>query len=516
MYTFIVWQFFCEANLPALIANPLHLRLMFRKTITPLFFWLLCGFAGASLWSSYGCASIGAPTGGDKDTLGPVMIKALPENFTPNFKSKTIILNFDEYVDLDGVFEKLIINPPLEKYPIVERKLRTVTIKIKDTLEPNTTYSWRFDDIIEDANEGNPLGEYTYVFSTGPTFDSANFAGRILDAETGKVDSTLIVILHKNLVDTAVSKFKPRYITKLDGKGFFKFNYLAPGAYNVFALKDNGMKRYTDSTQPFAFYDSVIQIVDNTKAVEMLFFKAKEPEPEKSQEDAAPKPKPKRNAEDGEVIEEKKKLKVTLEQSGAAGHDIFSDINIKFSEAIRNIDSTKYVLTDTLFKPVGPIVLEKDTTGKSLTLKHRWKLETVYNLQILAGAATDSMGKTLTANDTLRIKTKDEADYGAIRIDFAGIDYAQNPILQWYEGERLYKTMPLTGATFTDKLFKPGEYEIRILLDQNKNGKWDTGNYWTKKQPERNLAVGKKLTIRPNWDNEFAIDMNAQEEEKEE
>jgi hypothetical protein len=76
--------------------------------------------------------------------------------------------------------------------------------------------------------------------------------------------------------------------------------------------------------------------------------------------------------------------------------------------------------------------------------------------------------------------------------------------------------MPLTGATFADKLFKPGEYEIRILLDQNKNGKWDTGDYWTKKQPERNLAVGKTLTIRPNWENEFAIDMNAQEEEDDE
>jgi uncharacterized protein (DUF2141 family) len=487
---------------------------MFRKTITPLLFWLLGGLACAALWSSYGCASIGAPTGGARDSIGPVMIKALPENFTPNFKSKIITLNFDEYVDLDGVFEKLVINPPLEKFPLVERKLRAVTIKIKDTLEPNTTYSWRFDDIIKDANEGNPLGEYTYVFSTGPNFDSAKFAGRILDAETGKVDSTLIVILHNNLVDTAVSKFKPRYITKLDGKGFFKFNYLAPGNYNVFALKDDGMKRYSDSTQPFAFYDSVIQISDNTTAVEMLFFKAKEPAPEKKQADEVQKPKPKRNAEDGEVIEEKKKLKVALDQSSGAGHDIFSDITIKFSEAIRDIDSAKYILTDTLFKSVGTIVLEKDSTGKSLTLKHRWKLESFYNLQILAGAATDSVGNTLTANDTLRIKTKDEADYGAVRIDFAGIDFAQNPILQWYEGGRLYKSMPLTGATFTDKLFKPGEYEIRILLDQNKNGKWDTGDYWTKKQPERNLAVGKKLTIRPNWDNEFTIDMNAQEEEE--
>lgn len=489
---------------------------MFRKTITPLLFWLLGGLACAALWSSYGCASIGAPTGGARDSIGPVMIKALPENFTPNFKSKIITLNFDEYVDLDGVFEKLIINPPLEKFPLVERKLRMVTIKIKDTLEPNTTYSWRFDDIIKDANEGNPLGDFTYVFSTGPTFDSAFLAGRILDAQTGKVDSTLIVVLHNNLVDTAVSKFKPRYITKLDGKGFFKFNYLAPGSYNVFALKDDGMKRYSDSTQPFAFYDSVIQISDNTTPVEMLFFKAKEPEPEKRQENADQKPKPKRNAEDGEVIEEKKKLKVVLDQNSSASHDIFENVMIRFNEPIKDIDSTKFLLTDTLFKPAGPFTLEKDTTGKILILKHRWKLESFYNLQVLAGAATDSVGNTIEANDTLRIKTKNEADYGAVRLDFAGIDFTQNPVLQWFEGTRLYKTMPLTSATFIDKLFKPGEYEINILLDQNKNGKWDTGDYWTKKQPERTLSVGKKLTIRPNWDNEFAIDMNAQEEEDDE
>lgn len=482
---------------------------MKQNRLFVLLYWLLGSAGIAGLWGSYGCASIGSPVGGAKDTIAPVLVKATPVNFTPGFKNKSIELIFDEYVDLNSVFEKLIINPAMEKFPLVDRKLKTVTIKIKDTLEANTTYSLRFDDVIRDVNEGNPLGNFTYVFSTGDRFDSASFAGRVLDAETGKVDSTLIVVLHNNLADSAIEKLKPRYVTKLDGKGFFSFTYLAPGRYNVYALKDEGVKRYNDSTLPFAFHNSVIDVADSTNPVELLFFRAKKENKAPDEADVQPKAATKKPTAEEEEEEKKLNYRPDLGSSGAV--DIFGFFTLKFEKPLKSFDSSKILFTDTLFKPLTGFQWQLDSTAKNLNLKYNWKLESSYQLILLKGFAKDSAGTTISEPDTIRFKTKGESDYGSVKIDFAGLDFAANPVLVWLEGSNIIKSIPLKGPTFSDKLFKPAEFEIRILLDTNKNGIWDTGDYWKKRQPERVLAIEKKLTIRANWENEFAIDVNAQE-----
>lgn len=433
----------------------------------------------------------------------------MPENFTPNFKSKSIELNFDEYVELNSVFEKLIINPAMEKFPLIDRKLRTVTIKIKDTLEANTTYSMRFDDAIRDVNEGNPLGNFTYVFSTGDKFDSASFSGRVLGAETGKVDSTLLVVLHNNLADSAIEKLKPRYITKMDGKGFFRFNYLAPGKYNVYALKDEGVKRYNDSSLPFAFYSNVIDVSDSTTPVEMLFFVAKKRD-EKVQNPET-QPEVKKPVTD-EEMEEAKTLNYRISTGPGSNQDIFNPLTLNFQKALKTLDSSKILFSDTLFKPISGYNLQLDSAAKELTLTYKWKLDTWYQLVFLKGFAADSAGITTTRNDTVRFQTKGEADYGSLKIEFAGLDFAENPVLVMLENSKITRSFPLKGAIFTDKLFKPADYEIRILLDRNGNGIWDTGDYWKKIQPERVLAIEKKINVKANWDNEFLIDINAQEE----
>ena len=166
------------------------------------------------------------PTGGPRDTLPPKLMSALPDYKSTNFKSDKIILTFDEYVSLDNPFEKVTFSPIPKYNPIVESKLKTVTIKIKDTLEENTTFFIDFGGAVRDINENNILKNLSYTFSTGNYIDSAILGGKVYIAEKGITDSTLIVVLHRNMDDSAIAKEKPRYITKLKGDGSFLFSNL--------------------------------------------------------------------------------------------------------------------------------------------------------------------------------------------------------------------------------------------------------------------------------------------------
>jgi hypothetical protein len=482
---------------------------MHQKHFSGLLLWAIGCTLVAAGWTTYGCAGIGQPTGGPKDTLAPILLKSVPENFTKSFQSNTVVFNFDEYVDLDDVSAKLLVNPPLDRFPLVDRKLRTVTMRIKDTLSPNTTYSFRFDGIIRDVNEANPQGDFTYVLTTGTYFDTAQVGGTVLDAQTGKVDSTLIVLLHSNPSDTAVIKEKPRYVTRLNGKGQFLFEYVAPGTYQIFALKDQGFKRYSDSTIPFAFLDSSIRISTNTNPVDLYFFQKEAVEEPKEAPPATTTGADRRR--NREADEEAPKL---LRYQPSASKDqplnIFDSLSIKFASPLKSFDSTLISLTDTLFRPLGNFSLHiTDTTQTRVNLAHPWKLETHYLLILQKGFATDTSGITTNKNDTVRFVTKSERDYGAIKMTFVGLDFTKNPVLQWIQGSKIVRSMAMSGPVYAEKLFIPGDYEINILLDANKNGKWDTGDYPTKKQPERTLEIPKKINVRVNWDNEFEINMDA-------
>src|ERR1700752_4273641 len=190
-----------------------------------------------------GCANIIPPAGGPRDSLPPLLVHANPPDSTTRFPGGKIVLTFNEYVELNNSQENLIFSPIPKIEPFPEAHLRTITIRIKDTLEPNTTYSINFGRSIRDVNEGNEMKNFTYIFSTGNYLDSLELSGRVLMAETGKPDSSLIVILHRSLDDSAVAKENPRYFTRLDSGGHFTFRNLPSGTFRVYALKtEGGMK----------------------------------------------------------------------------------------------------------------------------------------------------------------------------------------------------------------------------------------------------------------------------------
>lgn len=433
------------------------------------------------------CAQIGAPIGGPRDSLPPVLLEATPHNRTTNFTGKNITLNFDEYIQIQNLQQTLLVSPTPKINPDISYKLKLVTIKIRDTLQPNTTYSIDLGNSIQDINENNPFRNFAYVFSTGSYIDSLNFSGNIQLAQTGKADSTLIVLLYNDLDDSAVLKKKPKYISRLDSLGNFKFNNLAEGTYHVFGLKDeSGQKYYTNKTGLFAFADSEIVVNDNTNPVK-LFAYAEEKVAQKTASATT-------SAAD-------KKLKFTASLN-AGLQDILTPLTLTFNNKLKNFDSTKIQLTDTLLNLYKSSSASLDTSGKKVIIQNAWQENTVYKLIIPVDFATDTLGVALAKPDTIKFKTKKEGDYGSIKLNFSNLEKFKNPVLQFVSNNEVVYSYPLTSPTWSVKFFNPGDYELKILEDLNQNGFWDPGNYEMKKQPEKVYNIPQKITIRANWENE--------------
>ena len=442
------------------------------------------------------------PTGGDRDSLPPRLIKVSPPDSSKGFNTKTITFTFDEYIEQpQELLKNLIVSPTYSIIPTIESKLRTLTVKIKDTLEPNTTYYYDFGDAIKDVNEGNVLHNFSYIFTTGNTFDSLQLSGKVVLAETGGIDSTLIVMLHRNGEDSALQRENPRYITKVDGKGNFRFQYLPPGTFYIYALKDEGgPKRYFGNKPLFAFADSAVEVKPGAAPVTLYAFEEKNDQPPPSTINFTGGNRP------GAKPDERR-LRFSTTLSGNV-QDLLGDFNLKFEQPLRNFDSTKLQLrTDSAFNP-APASWQMDSLRKKLALKNTWKENTLYHLILDKDFADDSSGRKLLKTDTISFTTRKQADYGSLKISFTNIDLSKNPVLQFSQGGRVINTFPLNTSELNQPLFNPGEYELSILYDENKNGHWDPGKFFEgKKQPELVKPLNKKITVRTNWDNEFEISL---------
>ena len=433
-----------------------------------------------------GCGTIGAPTGGKRDSIPPKLINAIPLNGTRNFTGKKITLYFDEYVQLVEKEQNILVSPTPKTPANIDYKLRTVTIKLRDSLEPNTTYLINMGNSIRDLNEGNILRNFSYVFSTGAYIDSLEYSGQVKLAETGKLDTSLIVMLYKNLADSAVQKQKPNYIARLDGGGNFTFHNLAAGTYKVYALQDLSNSRvYNDKKELFAFLSSPVLVKNKTKSDTLLAY-------------VELKPQEKATAAE-------KKLKFTTRIT-TESQDLLSSLEIIFNKPLKNFDIGKVILADTLNHTDVAAVITIDSTRKRITVSKSWKENESYKL-ILSKAITDTAGNTLVKSDTLRFKTKKEEDYGSLTINFTNIASVVNPVLVIVGGTGI-SYFPITSTKWSRKLFIPGEYEIRILSDLNKNNTWDPGNFALKRQPEKVFSVPKKISVRGGgWENEFDVSL---------
>lgn len=450
------------------------------------------------------CANIIPPGGGPRDSLPPVLIKAAPEDSALHFNAHKIVLTFNEYVQLDNqALANIVTSPNPVQAPYSESKLQTVTVRLKDSLQPNTTYSINFGNAIRDVNENNAYKNFTYVFSTGNSIADGTLSGKVQLAETGTADSTLIVVLHNNLNDSAIKKSRPYYYTLLDSAGRFNFHFLASGQYNVFVLPNDYTKKYDDSTKMFAFLNEPVTI-NNSPSPPVLLYAYNEFKPGKNAEQAS--------AETNNSSNKKKPVDTTKSISfttslQSAKQDLLSNLVIKFNKPLQHFDSSKIVLSDTNFRAISNYTITADTTLAKFSLSYPWKEDQYFKLIIQKDAFTDSTGKMLAKIDTINFKTSSESEYGSIRLRFVNLELDKNPVLQLLQNKVIIDSVALTSTEFYRRLYKPGDYDLRILYDADKNMSWTPGNFTLKKQPEIVIAIPHKLTIKQNWDNEVNVNL---------
>ncbi len=570
------------------------------------------------------CANQGMPTGGPRDSVPPILLETSPMYKSLNFTGNKVQFTFNEYIISDEVSEKLVISPPLEKRPIIRTKGKTLIVQFNEELMDSTTYSLDFKNSIADNNEKNPYKSMRFSFSTGDTYDSLRVAGVIMDAFNLEPVESGLVMLQKNLHDSAVYSVRPNYIAKTDENGVFMIDNIAPGKYNLFAINDaNNDLIYNEGAEEFAFVDSLvvpssefieeldtlvkgtdsllvlghthfypdpfylrqftedifdqymdsysrdtrykcsfafsesvkdtfdIKLVGNettdwyqveynekmdslviwiadtmiarqdTLFMELSYYQLDSAAQLYVQKDTVEmnfkdkveaKTKKKRKSKD-EGKEKPKPIPQFIWKTNASASimEINKSITLIAPEPVSYFDSTQIVLfltEDTLKTPLK-IKFEKDTSAwRQYQISHKWEPETDYTLEIDSAACTNIYGIS-SKKLSKKFKTREEDYYGTVTVNATNVPCSVLiQLLKNNDDETILmeKVIDKDGSLIFDFIV-PDKYKVKVIYDENENGKWDTGSYQDKFQAEKVVYNNEVVKVRSNWEKELIWDL---------
>lgn len=532
------------------------------------FFLMRYFFAFAVILSfilSQSCAKRGFIDGGPKDTIAPKLLNSKPDNFSTNFSDKDIRLNFDEYVKLKDIDKQLIVSPPLNKKLTITPSTASkyINIRINDTLQPNTTYSFNFGQSIQDNNEGNPFEQFTYVMSTGTFIDSLTLKGRVKDAFLNKTDDFVSVHLYEindTYNDSLPYKKLPRYVTNTLNKGNdFELKHLKPGIYKLVAIKDkNNNFKFDPKSEKIGFHSDYISIPNDT-IYEVELFKEKLPfkilnasqssknkievgfegdvkntsftlkNGDKTLETWHTKTLEKDTIsiwfnpietdsislfvkndkyEKTQTIRLRKKELDTLSLQPKTGILNFrEDLFIKSTTPIKSIDVSKMFIKNKDSLPVK-FTYKYFEEKQQIDLFFDKEPEQIYNFLFLPDAIRDVFE---SSNDSLKfsVKTKRKEDYGNLTINLANAK--TYPIIVDVLNDKLDIKASLwvkdAEQIISFDLLEPLKYTLRFIYDTNKNGVWDTGSFLENLQTEEVLYFPTEVDVRMNWDVNQNVDL---------
>lgn len=519
---------------------------------------LLLVLVGALIFA--GCAKKGRPSGGPKDEDAPLLVTANPPYETTKFTAKEIKIEFNEYITLKELTKQLVVSPPLKNPPIITPQgtpSKYLTIQIMDTLQDNTTYIFDFGKSVQDNNEGNVLEKFQYVFSTGDYIDSLKTSGRVEDAFKSEPEKNIKLLLYRadsSYTDSLIYKQKPNYVSSTLDTTLFDFTNLAAGKFYLFALEDRNSDYFFDPKRDkIAFYDRVISIPEDSIISEPLrlfreeldyrFVRAKEEKKGKiiigfegGKQGIQVKPLsvvPKDFASVSLFEQEKDTLNYWIHNYEKDSIVLLIKKNEVLDTAVvrlrkKELDSLTFErigrsyleFTDTLrFSSNNPIVkidtaqiqlIDKDTVAisyksyiskakKEFGFLFEKKLGQNYRLVLRSKALTDLFG-FVNDSTAYTFPTRKLEDYGDLTLNLVNPDN-KNLIVQLIDAREnlIIEKSTKTSGNVVFAYLRPQKLKVRIIHDQNDNGRWDTGKFLEKRKPENRLYYPKEFEIRQNW-----------------
>ncbi|MDY3521789.1 Ig-like domain-containing protein [Riemerella anatipestifer] len=526
-----------------------------------VFFLLIISFIVHS------CARVGAPVGGNKDTLAPRFLGANIDSSRTKVPVliRELRLDFDEYINLKDIQKQLIISPPIKNIKkIIPSNLanKYVLIQWGDTLQANTTYSFNFGNAIVDNNEGNILPYFNFAFSTGEKLDSLYLAGTAQNAlstpnSEAQSKSNIVVGLYK-ASDSINFREKPYYITKADKDGYFELEYLAQGKYKVITFDDENMNSvYDKGKENLGFIKDELNVTKGISGLKLTLYPPKKEVKYKEIK-----------AIDGGLLllfegkPEKIEVKeiTGLVQDYKVSHQKFSDsvrvwfdaqkenlssnqgTNLKFSYDTKVKKDTVQIFYRTnpkeeftlknnegaLLPPNRPFRITANMELKELnTQQWELKVDSTHQQPFKARIAETSPNTIIIESDFQKEKKyrlfipkesvssfyksnakpyvfEFEADtpqnYGSVTIRLKNKPSAPFWIELLDQQNKVLSSRKTTEAEHKFTELKPSTYYIRILVDNNGNGIWDTADLATNTLAEDYFVFPKKIEARQLWD----------------
>ena len=510
----------------------------------------------------FGCANRQLPQGGPRDHDPPKLLKATPANQTRYFKAKVIQLDFDEFFKLNNVYTEVSMSPTPAKLPEYKVKSKSLIINLRDSLEKNTTYVINFGKAIADVNESNVLKNFTYVFSTGAHIDSLSVSGNVINSITQEREKDATVMLFTLKQDSLLfGKKKPTIYTTTDTAGNFTINNLRPDDYRIYALKETSPNKiYDNDKELIAFSKNIVHLTTDSAHIQLRLFKQEgdkfrlidrrfDPDGKmfftfnQKLSDPSLKITYPPDFDKFKIVDISKtkdtatlymrnmdfdSLRVSFLNNGVPLDTIYlkkgkkeifqrilseslnttndklkpgSDLIIKSNFPVDSYDASLISLKEDS-TDISNFTLQRDTANlKLIKLNYRWKQNANYTLTFNEAAFTDIYnGKN--KRSVKRFQQDKVENYSQLTLAVTVPDTGKAYIVQLLDAQRniLRADIIHKNASIVYKNYITGKYRVSVIYDENKNGKWDSGNVKKHLQPENIWADPEVITLRPNWD----------------
>lgn len=570
---------------------------------------------------------MGQPDGGWYDETPPRIMGAAPADKGTNVKNRKISIFFDEFIQIENATEKVVVSPPQLETPEIVASGKRIRIELLDSLKPNTTYTIDFSDAITDNNENNPLGNYTYSFSTGDAIDTLEVSGKVLQAKDLEPVKGILVGLYSDLSDTAFTTKPMLRVSRTDGSGRFVIKGVAPGTYRVYALQDaDGNYLFNQKSEMLAFSqekivpsfkpdvrqdttwidslriksidrvgythflpDDIVLRAFNEVMTDRYFLKAERREPESftlfySYGGEMPQVRGLNfQSDDAFIIESTEKqdtitywlkdtalvnqdtlrVELTYHMTDSLGKlveqidtlDILSRIShekrlkdlerereewqkkqdrakkrgepydsimppkalaigvkapseldpdknipFTFNTPLASVDTAAihlYSKHDTLWYN-APLEFNH-VRGREYELRGEWRPDIEYSLEIDSAAFVDIYGKVSPPfKQGFKVKSFDE--YGTLLLNIPTMTDTTIVVQLLDAGDKIIKEVTTNQGVAEFYYVSPSTYYVRMYIDSNRNGEWDTGLYSANRQPETVYYFPKEIEIRAKWD----------------